>query len=183
MSSLSFAFPKRSSAFYMGNKKNKSGSGQNSKMALKLSAVLIFSTLICYGANSQSAETKQFVKNSVITQQDSAKEVNAVIFTKSEIDAEYPGAPEEWTSYFLRNLNLGVGVSSGAPAGTYPVVIQFVIDTHGRVQNIVAKTNFGYGMEKEVIRTIKKGGKWKPAQQNGIPVKEYKQQSVTFTVN
>jgi len=33
----------------------------------------------------------------------------------------------------------------------------------GNINNIVANTNFGYGMEKEVIRIIKKGPKWTPA--------------------
>lgn len=43
-------------------------------------------------------------------------------------------------------------------------------------------TNFGFGMEQEVIRTLKLSGTWNPAIQNGRPVKAYRKQPVTFQV-
>ncbi len=45
-----------------------------------------------------------------------------------------------------------------------------------------AETSFGYGMEEEVIRIIKKGPKWTPASVNGKHVNAYRRQPVTFAV-
>ena len=40
----------------------------------------------------------------------------------------------------------------------------------GNLSDIKPLTNFGYGMEQEAIRVIKKSGKWIPAIQNGSEV-------------
>jgi hypothetical protein len=52
----------------------------------------------------------------------------------------------------------------------------------GTISDIKTLTNFGYGMEQEVIRTIKLSGLWSPAIQNQRPVKAYRKQPVTFQV-
>jgi protein TonB len=38
-------------------------------------------------------------------------------------------------------------------------------------------------MEEEVMRVIQKSPKWRPAMQNGKPVKAYRKQPITFVVN
>ena len=43
-------------------------------------------------------------------------------------------------------------------------------------------TNFGYGMEQEVIRIMKKSPMWTPASQNDKTVKAYRKQPVTFVL-
>ncbi|MFT3904429.1 MAG: energy transducer TonB [Niabella sp.] len=104
------------------------------------------------------------------------------IFTKVEIDAEYPGGNNAWRNYLDRNLRPDVPVENGAPPGSYQVMIQFVVDVAGVVSDVKALTNHGYGMEGEAIRVIKKSGKWTPAQQNGRQVKAYRKQPITFQV-
>jgi protein TonB len=37
-------------------------------------------------------------------------------------------------------------------------------------------------MEDEAVKTIKRGPKWVPAQQNGRQVKAYRKQPITFVV-
>ncbi len=101
------------------------------------------------------------------------------IFTKVEIDAEYPGS---WRSYLERNLDGQVAVDNSAPTGTYTVIIQFVVDVAGNVSDVKALTNVGYGMEQEAMRVIKRSGKWKPAFQNNREVKAYRKQPITFQV-
>jgi periplasmic protein TonB len=103
-------------------------------------------------------------------------------FTKVEIDAEFPGGLSAWKRYLERNLNQNVASDNGAPPGTYRVVVQFIVDKEGNVSDVKAMTSFGYGLEEEAVRAIRKGPKWTPAIQNGRQVKAYRSQPITFIV-
>lgn len=96
-----------------------------------------------------------------------------------EIDAKFTG---NWENFLRRNLNPGVPIDNNAPAGTYSIIIQFVVDKEGNVSDIKPLTNHGYGMEEEAIRVLKKATKWEPAIQNGYVVKAYRRQPITFQV-
>jgi len=96
-----------------------------------------------------------------------------------EIDAKFDG---NWEKFLLRNLNAQTPVDNDAPVGNYKVLIQFVVDIDGTVSDIKPLTNFGYGLEQEAIRVLKKAKKWDPAIQNGRQVKAYRIQAITFQV-
>lgn len=104
------------------------------------------------------------------------------IYTKIEIEAWFPGGNEAWKTFLKKHLKANVPAKNKAPFGTYAVIVEFVVDKNGFVSNITPETNFGYGMENEVIRVLKKGPKWMPAIQNGIPIQAYRRQSITFIV-
>lgn len=105
-----------------------------------------------------------------------------ITFDKVEVEASFPGGVQAWRSFLERTLNPVVPVDNGAPAGTYTVVIQFVVDRNGNISDIKALTNHGYGMEKEVVRVIQKSPKWLPAMQNERKVRAYRKQPVTFQI-
>ena len=100
-------------------------------------------------------------------------------FRKVEVDARFAG---NWEKFLIKNLNSNVAVDNSAPIGMYRVVIQFVVDREGNVSDIKALTNYGYGMEQEAIRVLKKAEKWISANQNGKAVKAYRVQPITFEV-
>ncbi|HMT73193.1 MAG TPA: TonB family protein [Chitinophagaceae bacterium] len=100
-------------------------------------------------------------------------------FTEVAIQAQYIG---NWSAFLLKNLNGNVPLDNGAAAGRYTVMIQFVVDVDGSVSNIVPLTSVGYGMEEEAIRVLKKAKGWEPAIQNGLKVKAYRKQPITFEV-
>jgi periplasmic protein TonB len=104
------------------------------------------------------------------------------IFEKVEVEAFYPPGEAAWLSFLVQNLNGTVPANNGAPAGIYTVVIQFVVDKTGKIADIKALTNHGYGMEAEVIRLLRKSPRWSPAVQDGRNVKAYRKQPVTFQV-
>jgi periplasmic protein TonB len=104
------------------------------------------------------------------------------IFEKVEIEASFPGGDQAWIKFLKKNVNGMVATDNGAPKGIYTVIIQFVVDKYGYLTDIKALTNHGYGMEKEVIKLLKKSPKWNPAFQDGRNVKAYRRQPVTFTV-
>jgi len=96
-----------------------------------------------------------------------------------EIEAAFIG---NWIKFLERNLDGETPVRNGAGAGRYTVVIQFVVDKEGKVSDIKPLTNHGYGLEAEAVRVLKKAPKWKPAIQNGLEVKAYRRQMITFEV-
>ena len=104
-------------------------------------------------------------------------------FTKVEVEADFPGGMGAWKKYLERNLSGDVASSGGAPAGSYTVTVQFIVDKEGIVSDVKAQSNHGYGLEEEAVRVVKRSGKWKPAIQNGREVKAYRKQPITFVVN
>ncbi len=103
-------------------------------------------------------------------------------FTKVEIEASFPGGAGKWKQYLEGNLNAQVTADNSAPPGTYQVIVQFIVSKDGTISDVTPLTSFGYGMEAEAVRAIKKGPKWTPAQQNGNIVKAYRKQPITFVV-
>ena len=136
----------------------------------------------------ESDNTKQIVQAPVEDKGSQVVEVpvKAVeedkIFTKVEIEAEYPGGTGAWRKFLERNLNGQVATDNNAPAGTYTIVVRFIVAKDGSVSDITPETSVGYGMEGEAVRAIKKAPKWTPAQQNGNIVKAYRRQPITFVV-
>lgn len=104
------------------------------------------------------------------------------IFEKVDVEATFPGGEGAWRKYLEKNLNPNVPVENGAPIGIYTVIVQFIVDKNGNISDVKTLTNFGYGMEEEVLRIIKKGPSWLPANQSKRPVKAYRKQPITFVI-
>lgn len=98
-------------------------------------------------------------------------------------ESEFPGGMAAFKQFLERNLNALTPTDHNAPFGTYNVIVRFVVSKDGTISDIVPETNFGYGMEAEVIRVFKLSPKWSPAIQYGIPVNAYHRQPVTFVVS
>ena len=99
-----------------------------------------------------------------------------------DIEATFSGGERAWRKYLEQNLNPNVPVENGAPIGIYTVIVQFIVDKSGAVSDIKTLTNFGYGMEQEVIRIMKRSPMWTPASQNNRTVKAYRKQPITFVL-
>lgn len=104
------------------------------------------------------------------------------IFVPVEVEATYPGGPSAWLRFLTNTVDGSIPTNNNAPAGTYTVVVQFIVDRDSSITDFKALTNHGYGMEQEVIRALRLSGKWLPAIQHGKPVKAYRKQPVTFRV-
>lgn len=140
----------------------------------------LFSLLLFLSISDVSfAQQQPASKDTIIVNQDSvysAKDVDVV--------AEYPGGDIARRAFLERNINALVAVENSAPAGTYTVVIVCFIGIDGKVFATVPETSHGYGMEKEVLRIIKKLPKpYSPAMKKGFPVKTKIRFPVTFSVS
>jgi hypothetical protein len=87
-----------------------------------------------------------------------------------------------WVEFLEKNLKADIPVRKKAPAGKYTVVVSFIVDEDGRVKNISADNDPGYGTREEAIRVLEKSPKWQPATKNGQPVVYNHKQSITFQV-
>lgn len=140
---------------------------------MKKAFILFFSACLFFIFPSFAQDSSQL--NNPEQQQETVLE-------KVDVEAKFTGEGG-WTRFVQQNLSMEGPMKRNAPKGTYQVVVQFVIDTEGRITQIKPLTNFGYGMEDEVVRIIKKSRKqWQPAMQNGIPVKAYRKQPITFVI-
>jgi periplasmic protein TonB len=104
------------------------------------------------------------------------------IFTKVEVEAGFPGGDGAWRSYLQKNLNGQVASDNGAAAGTYTVIVKFVVSKDGSLSDITCESDPGYGICEEAKRVIKKTKNWTPAIQNGRNVNAYRRQPITFAV-
>ena len=103
-----------------------------------------------------------------------------------DIHASYPGGATDWTDFIERNIRGDVPRNLGARPGNYNAAVRFIVEPDGSLSNFEPITDQGYGMEEEIIRVLKKSGKWKPALNNKDgetkPVRAYRTQPVTFQV-
>jgi protein TonB len=100
------------------------------------------------------------------------------IFTKVENPAEFPGGQSEWTRYLQKNLRYP---DNAIDNGTQGVVrVQFIVDREGNISEVQSLNDPGDGLAEEAVRIIKKGPKWKPAEQNGRKVIYRHIQAITF---
>lgn len=112
--------------------------------------------------------------------QTSDKDTSNYVFEKVDIDAAFPGGEAKWRKFLEKNLNPSIPTDNGAPVGVYVVQVSFLIDKDGKIIDVRPLTSFGYGMEDEVVRVIKKGEKWTPAIVNGRTVKAWRKQPISF---
>lgn len=104
------------------------------------------------------------------------------VFTKSEIDPQFPGGQDGWRKYLIKNLNAGIALKEGWKPGTYTVTIQFVVGKEGNLSKFEALNYEGSKTAQHCIDIIRNGPKWLPALQNGRKINAIYKQPVTFLI-
>ncbi len=105
-----------------------------------------------------------------------------IVFEKVEVEASFPGGHSEWVKFLVQNLKADIPIDNGAPIGIYTVMAQFIVGEFGLISDLKVLTNFGYGMEEEVLRVLRNSPPWLQALQDGEHVKAYRKQPITFVV-
>jgi len=101
-------------------------------------------------------------------------------FTKVEVAAEFPGGLDGWRRYLERNFVYPDQAQEDNIQGV--INVQMVVDKDGNITEVKALNDLGGGTAAEAERVIKKGPKWKPAEQNGRKVTYRFTQKVTFAL-
>ena len=97
---------------------------------------------------------------------DSTASVGSKGFTAIENKPEFPGS---FTDFVTENTKYPDAMREANVHGT--VHVEFIIEKDGSISHIKAVDGPGYGSEQEAERVMALSPKWKPAYQNGKPVK------------
>jgi periplasmic protein TonB len=97
-------------------------------------------------------------------------------------EAQFPGGDAAWARYLQKVLSDFNAEDDAVPPGTYKVWVRFIVSKSGKVSEVQAETNFGYGLEARAVAAIKNGPDWKPAMQNGHQVNAYRKQPVLYVI-
>ncbi|HEY4155362.1 MAG TPA: energy transducer TonB, partial [Puia sp.] len=99
------------------------------------------------------------------------------IFTKVEIESEYPGGTTGWVDYLIKNLKYPAGAAEKGIQGD--VVVQFIVEADGSLTDIHAESG-PEPLRPESERVIRESGRWIPAKNNGKVVRAYKKQPIIY---
>jgi len=100
------------------------------------------------------------------------------VFTKTEIEASFPGGASAWLKYIQKAILAEVDTFTQADYGT--CVVRFIVDKTGKVSDVKATTMKGTKLAEVAVSAITNGPNWIPAQQNGKYVNAYRLQPITF---
>lgn len=92
----------------------------------------------------------------------------------------FPGGLAAWAKYLQRNLDADLIKKKGGPKGKYSVTVEFIVDADGKIRNVKANNDPGFGTKEEAIRVIAKGPNWKPAVNKGKTVTAQHKITITF---
>ncbi len=134
-------------------------------------------------ANGKLNGTAGYDANGLIVNQEgydtSGNKIKGYIFDR---ESDFKGGQQGWITYLQSNLKNDLPSQKGAPTGKYTVVLSFVIGVDGKLSEVTASSDPGYGTKEEAIRVLEKGPKWIPAIQNGKFVLSRKRQAISFLV-
>ncbi|MGN6247519.1 MAG: energy transducer TonB [Ginsengibacter sp.] len=100
------------------------------------------------------------------------------VFTKVEIEAQFPGGAQAWQRYVSQAITRHIDEFGESDYGT--CVVRFIVDKTGTVSQVEATTMKGSKLAEVAVNAIRNGPKWVPAQQNGRYVNAYRLQPVTL---
>jgi protein TonB len=103
------------------------------------------------------------------------------VFTKIEINAGTN--TQDWFCYTKESTVLPDSLAKTIPAGTYKVLISFIVNTDGKLSDVKADNDPGYGLAGRALKIFSGyKGKWTPANQCGRSVKSYEKRPIIFVV-
>lgn len=93
---------------------------------------------------------------------------------------EYPGGEDELSRFLSENIKYPEKARIDGTQGR--VVVGFVVNKNGEIDELKLKRTIGDGCDEEAMRVIKKMPKWKPAKFNGKPVSVYFDLPIFFSL-
>jgi len=138
---------------------------------MRFLSLLVFLITIFSTSYSQSISSKS-----------KAAPQETIVFTKVELNAG-PQNPMQWEKYLRQALILPDTLASTLPPGTYPVLVEFIVDIHGSLVQVKVTNDCPTTLAKKTIETIKSyPGAWQPATQCGRQVKSYQRQALVYKI-
>lgn len=107
---------------------------------------------------------------------------NDKIILEVQIQAKFPGGDEAWRKYISKEMERHIDeLQDDGKAGT--CLVQFIVDRNGKISDVEVLTMKGSKLAEICTNAIRKGPDWTPAENNGMKVKAYRKQPVTFRID
>jgi periplasmic protein TonB len=129
--------------------------------------LLLISTLKGFSQHKDSSKTS-------ITQIDTS------VYKNVEVEASFPGGEGAWNKYIQAKLEEKIDKLTKNKASVGTCVVLFIVNNDGSITNIEVQSLKKSLLAKILVDAIENGPKWIPAIQNGMKVKAYRRQKITF---
>jgi len=96
----------------------------------------------------------------------------------ADVMPEYPGGLAALMKYLQSNMKYPAEARENAIQGK--VIVKFVVNEMGRVENAIVVRGIGAGCDKEALRVVNAMKGWKPGMMHGKAVKVYYTLPITF---
>lgn len=99
-----------------------------------------------------------------------------------DVPAHFPGGDAEWVKYITRQIERYMDeLQEDGKTGT--CIVQFIVDINGAISNVEILNMKGTKLAEISANAIRKGPQWIPAEYNGMKVKAWRKQPVTFRIS
>jgi|LauGreDrversion4_2_1035121.scaffolds.fasta_scaffold28218_1 TonB family protein len=103
------------------------------------------------------------------------------IFDAVETPPSLPGGMSGWNKYLSENLKYPTQARRMGIEGH--VIVVFVINTDGSIQDVEVFKGIGGGCDEEAVKIVKGAPKWNPGMQNGKPVRTRMRLPIRFKLS
>ncbi len=117
----------------------------------------------------QSTEVNQDTKIDIPVIEPEEGPAEPEIFTIVEEMPSFPGGDQALLEYMAKNTKYPPLARENGLQGI--VVVTFVVDEKGTINNVQVLRGIGGGCDEEAIRVVKSMPAWKPGKQRGMPVR------------
>jgi TonB family protein len=119
-------------------------------------------------------------RSTVMPKEASPKSVGNETYQIVEQMPEYPGGTGAMLDFLGKNLKYPNEARDKNISGK--VIVKFVVDKEGNIQDATIVRGIGAGCDEEALRVVRKMPRWKPGYQNGKAVNVFFQLPVSFVL-
>jgi protein TonB len=121
------------------------------------------------------------IKEVVITEAVVVEEKADAIFDVVETQPNPPGGMSGWNKYLSDNLKYPTQARRMGVEGS--VILVFVINTDGSIQDVEVLRGIGGGCDEEAVKIVKNAPKWEPGKQRGRAVRTRMRLPIKFKLS
>ena len=121
------------------------------------------------------------IQEVVISEAVVVEEKADAIFDVVETQPNPPGGMSGWNKYLSENLKYPTQARRMGVEGS--VILVFVINTDGSIQDVEVLRGIGGGCDEEAIKIVKNAPKWEPGKQRGRPVRTRMRLPIRFKLS
>lgn len=128
-----------------------------------------------------------------VVNEDGSTELNAIangrvvevsadeIFDVVEDQPTPPGGMEGWNNYLKENLTYSEQAKKEGIEGT--VIVVFVVNTDGSIQDVDILKGVGAGLDEEAVKVVQNAPRWEPGKQRGREVRTRMRLPIRFKLS